>query len=435
MLSTEYSSILDVVNIVETGKITKIIGNTIHAAVPRMRMGELCYIEDDNKKLMCECVGFEQSQVILFPLGSVKGFSTQAKVVAMRKPLELRFDHDLRGCVLNGLGEIIDDTYLDRSINTPSLSVQIDRSPPKALERKSVEQPLITGVTAIDSLLSCARGQRVGIFAPAGVGKTTLLSMIARRSDADVIVLGLVGERGREVIDFLGHELGEEGRKRSVVVVSTSDTSSLERIKAAQTATAIAESYRDQGLDVILMIDSITRFARAQRELGLSIGEPPTRNGFPPSVFTVLPQLLERPGRTAKGSISAFYTILIESENEIDVIGEEVKSILDGHIVLSQKLANQNWYPAIDILRSKSRLFQKVTNEPHRHSANQLIEWMAKFKEIELLIRIGEYKPGSDAVADQAIAKMPAIKKFLCQSIDEKRIAKNLMNDLKSLAP
>jgi type III secretion protein N (ATPase) len=294
----------------------------------------------------------------------------------------------------------------------------IQSAPPNPLLRAAISRPLPSGVRAIDSLLTCAEGQRIGIFAAAGGGKSTLLGMLARGAKADVVVVSLVGERGREVNEFLEDSLGEEGRKRSVVIVATADRPALERARAAMTATAIAEDFRDQGKRVLLLVDSATRHARALRDIGLAVGEPPTRRGFPPSVFSALPQLVERAGNGARGSITAFYSILVEDEEQPDPIAEEMRSLLDGHIVLSRKLGGAGHFPAIDILDSASRVMTRVTSKEHQAAAREARKSLGKYREIELLIQLGEYKPGSDADADQAIARWPKLNEHLRQSAD-----------------
>jgi type III secretion protein N (ATPase) len=290
---------------------------------------------------------------------------------------------------------------------------------PDPLTRRLIEQPLPLGVRVLDALLTCGEGQRMGIFAAAGGGKSTLLSMMVKGAAADVVVIALIGERGREVREFIDHELGAEGRRKSVIVCATSEKSAMERAKGAYVATAIAEYFRDQGMKVLFLMDSVTRFARAQREIGLAAGEPPTRRGFPPSVFATLPRLMERVGMSDRGSITAFYTVLVEGDDMTEPIADETRSILDGHIVLSRKLAAANHYPAVDVMASISRVMNRVTSPEHRAAAGQLRELMARYADVELLLRIGEYKKGSDSLADEAIDKQTAIQRFLRQKTDE----------------
>jgi type III secretion protein N (ATPase) len=302
--------------------------------------------------------------------------------------------------------------------------------PPNPLDRKIITEPLSLGLRSIDGLLTCGEGQRLGIFAAAGVGKSTLLAMLAKRADVDVTVLALIGERGREVKEFIEKDLGEEGLRRSVIVVSTSDRPPMERLKAAYVATAIAEYFRDRNNRVLLLMDSVTRFARAQRELGLAAGEPPTRRGFPPSVFSTLPKLMERAGQSESGSITAFYTVLVEGDDMTEPVADETRSILDGHIILSRKLASLNHYPAIDILSSVSRVMDSIVTPEHRKSAARFRELMAKYQEIELLVKIGEYKKGSDREADEAVDKIDRMNAFLRQNFNEKVSFRQVVSDL-----
>jgi type III secretion protein N (ATPase) len=317
--------------------------------------------------------------------------------------------------VLDGLGRPIDG----RGPLPGGETAPINNAAPHPLRRRPIAEPLVTGVRAIDGLLTCGKGQRLGIFAGSGVGKSTLMGTIARSSRADVSVIALVGERGREVQEFIDRDLGKLGLARSVVVVSTSDQPALVRLKAAWVATTIAEYFRDTGRSVLLLIDSVTRFARAQREIGLAIGEPPTRRGFPPSLFAALPRLMERSGPGQGGSITGIYTVLVEGDGTLDPVAEETTSILDGHIILSRELAQKNHYPAIDVLRSRSRLMDAIVQVDHRKSAGRLRELLSRYKEVELLLRVGEYERGSDPLADEAIAKIDRINAFLRQSQGE----------------
>jgi type III secretion protein N (ATPase) len=319
----------------------------------------------------------------------------------------------LKGRVLDGFGNFLDG--LDTPFH-PEDRYPVYQSPPDPMKRRIIEHPLSLGVRAIDGLLTCGEGQRMGIFAAAGGGKSTLLAMLVKGADVDVTVLALIGERGREVREFIEHDLGPEGLAKSVIVVATSDKSSMERAKAASVATSIAEYLRDQGKKVLFLMDSVTRFARAQREIGLAAGEPPTRRGFPPSVFANLPRLMERVGMNDKGSITALYTVLVEGDDMNEPVADETRSILDGHIILSHKQGAQNHYPAIDILASKSRVMDKVVTKERRAMAGKVNAWMALYAEVELLVKIGEYQKGSDPRSDQAIAKQDAIRNFLRQS-------------------
>jgi type III secretion protein N (ATPase) len=356
--------------------------------------------------------------VILAPYGPLQGIAVGAAVQALSGVAQVPYGEGLLGRVIDPFGRPLDDQPLPQP--GPTLRyTPLHADAPSPLKRKGVDHPLPTGVRAIDSALTVGEGQRVGIFAMAGGGKSTLLGMLARQARADVNVIALVGERGREVREFLDESLGEDGLARSVVVVSTSDRPALERVRAAYAATAIAEGFRREGKRVLLLVDSVTRFARGLRELGLSAQEPPVRRGYPPSVFAELPRLFERAGNDAHGSITAFYTVLAEDDDNSDPVAEEVRSILDGHIVLSRALAQAAHYPAIDVLASTSRVFTRVADPEHRQAASQMRQLMARHAEVEFLLRVGEYQAGSDPLADRAIERMPALKALLQQRSDE----------------
>jgi ATP synthase in type III secretion protein N len=399
------------------GRITQIVGMLIRAIVPRVKIGEICLVKREGTPLRSVVVGFTQNEVLLSPLGEMKGVGPSSEVIATRKPLEIKVGPQLLGRVLNGLGEPI-DTDTKGPLELTEI-YPVEREPPTALERSIIESPIPVGVRVLDGVLTVGQGQRVGIFASAGVGKSTLLGMIARNAVADVNVIALIGERGREVREFIQHDLGEEGMARSVVIVSTSDQPSQVRLNAAYVGTAIAEYFRDQGKSVILMMDSVTRFARALREIGLAAGEPPARAGYTPSVFATLPRLLERAGNSDKGSITAFYTVLVAGDDMNEPVADETRSILDGHIVLSQELAHQGHYPAVDVLASISRLFPNITEKEQQELAMKLRDVLANYKKNELLIRIGEYQRGSDRQADYAIDHIDKVRRFLQQAIDE----------------
>jgi len=324
----------------------------------------------------------------------------------------------LLGRVLNGLGHPIDEAV--KGPIAAEAYYPAEASPPMPMTRTIISKPIALGVRVLDGLLTCGEGQRMGIFAAAGGGKSTLLAALVRNTEADVVVLALIGERGREVREFIENDLGPEGMSRAVVVVSTSDRPAMERLKAGYVATAVAEYYRDQGKRVLLMMDSVTRFARALREIGLAAGEPPARRGFPPSVFATLPRLMERAGQSDRGSITALYTVLVEGDDMTEPVADEVRSILDGHIILSRKLAAANHYPAIDVLASVSRVMGAVTDREHRAAASRFRELLAKYQEVEMLIRLGEYKPGGDATADEAVAKIEPLRAFLRQGTHER---------------
>jgi type III secretion protein N (ATPase) len=351
---------------------------------------------------------------VLTPIGDLTGLSNTSEVVPTGATLQVPVGVGLLGRIINALGEPLDgEPWPPREIDglRPVMA-----QPVTPFERELIDAPIQLGIRALDGLLTCARGQRIGIFGEPGAGKSTLLADIVHGTDADVVVLGLIGERGREVREFAERHLGPAERKRTVVVAATSDRPAMERIKAAHVATAIAEYFRDRGAHVLLMMDSITRFARAQREIGLAAGEPGTRRGFPPSLFAALPRLLERAGPGAKGSITAIYTILVEGEIGLDPVAEEVKAILDGHIVLSSELARRDHFPAIDVLQSRSRLMDVVVPPGHRADAARIRELLARHAEVELLVRVGEYQRGSDAIADEAISKIDRINGFLRQA-------------------
>lgn len=400
------------------GKVEQVVGTIIRAVVPGVKIGELCILRNpwENWELKAEVVGFIKQVALLTPLGDLQGISPATEVIPTGKIFSVPVGYDLLGRVLDGLGNPLD--------NGPVLKAQnyypVYADPPNPMQRKIIEKPMSLGLRAIDGLLTCGEGQRMGIFAAAGGGKSTLLSSIIKGCSADICVLALIGERGREVKEFIQNDLGEEGMKKTVLIVSTSDRSAMERLKAAYTATAIAEYFRDQNKKVLLLMDSVTRFGRAQREIGLATGEPPTRRGFPPSVFSALPKLMERSGNSDKGSITALYTVLVEGDDITEPIADETRSILDGHIILSRKLAASNHYPAIDILASISRVMNNIITEEHKQNAQELRKILAKYNEVELLLQIGEYKQGTDLEADQAIKKINAVHNFLKQGLNEK---------------
>jgi ATP synthase in type III secretion protein N len=403
--------------VTRTGKVTEVVGTLMRVSGLDARLGELCEVLDDAGQVLqsAEVVGFAGGRTILSPFGSILGVRGGTRVRGLGKVLSVPVGDGLLGRVIDSLGRPIDGKGpLDCHESRPIFAL-----PPTPMEREMIERPLATGVKIIDAFLTLGEGQRMGIFAPAGVGKSTLMGMLARGTQCDISVIALIGERGREVREFIELILGPEGMARSVVVCATSDRSSIERAKAAQVATAVAEYYRDRGLKVLLMMDSLTRFARALREIGLAAGEPPARRGFPPSVFAEIPRLLERAGMGAHGSITALYTILYEDESGNDPISEEVRGILDGHMILSRKIAARNQYPAIDVLGSLSRVMSQIVPKPHQAAAGHLRKLMAKYDEIEPLMQMGEYKPGHDPVADEAVHKQQAIRAFLNQATDD----------------
>jgi type III secretion protein N (ATPase) len=409
--------------VVEHGRVVQAGGTVMRATGLRARIGQQCRVFDpqavdtDPSPLLAEVIGFAGAEVILAPYGPLQGVAVGAQVQALADAAEVRCGPALLGRVIDAFGRPLDGRPAATGPGLRHTPLHADA--PSPLQRRGVDEALPTGVRAIDTALTVGEGQRVGIFAMAGGGKSTLLGMLARQARADVNVIALVGERGREVREFLDESLGEDGLTRSVVVVSTSDRPALERVRAAYAATAIAEGFRGEGRRVLLLVDSVTRFARGLRELGLSALEPPVRRGYPPSVFAELPRLFERAGNDAHGSITAFYTVLAEDEDNSDPVAEEVRSILDGHIVLSRQLAQAHHYPAIDVLGSASRVFTRVAAGPHREAAARLRTLLARHAEVEFLLRVGEYQAGSDAVADTAIERMPAIRALLQQRADE----------------
>lgn len=414
------------------GRITEVIGMLIRAIVPHVKMGDVCLIKREGDPLISVVVGFTKEEVLLSPLGEIIGVGPSSEVIPLKTSLHIKVGEGLLGRVVNGLGEPLDEDEKGPLENLNE-SASVTGPPPNPLNRKMIKKPISIGIRCIDGTITCGEGQRVGIFAAAGGGKSTILGMIAKNAEADVNVIALIGERGREVREFIEKDLGEEGLKKSVVIVSTSDQAPQMRINAAYVGTAIAEYFRDQGKSVILMMDSVTRFARAIREIGLAAGEPPARAGYTPSVFSTLPKLLERSGNSDKGSITAFYTILVAGDDMNEPVADEVRSILDGHIILSSELARLYHYPAIDVLSSVSRIINSIISKEHLMLVGKVREVLSNYKKNELLIRIGEYKPGSDKDADFAIKYIDRVNRFLKQGIDEKSSFEETLNQLKSL--
>ena len=398
------------------GRITRAVGLLVESVGPAASVGDICEVRiGRGAPLPVEVVGFRDGRLLSVPLGDTAGIRPGDPIVARGGALTVRAGEALLGRVIDGLGRPIDG----RPPPATDRVVPLRPAAINPMDRDPVRSPLGTGVRAIDALLTCGRGQRIGVFGGSGVGKSTLLGMMARGTEADVVVLGLIGERGREVRSFLEHDLGPRGRERSVVVVSTSDSPPLARQRAAYAATAIAEGFRDEGRHVLLMMDSITRFAMAQREIGLAAGEPPTAKGYPPSVFARLPGLLERAGAVrGRGSITAFYTVLVDGDDHNEPIADAVRGILDGHIVLSRDLAARSHYPAIDILPSVSRTMPQVTSDEHRQRAAQVRDWLSALRDNEDLVSVGAYVAGSNPRLDAALARRDAVSRFLCQSAD-----------------
>ena len=400
------------------GKVVKIVGLTIESVGPSAKLGDLCRIMIDRAKgvtAMAEVVGFRDKRLLLMPFENVEGIGVGCLVENTGHPLTIAVGEQLLGHTLDGIGRPTDGA-------TPVLEQQypVDAPPPDPMARKIISEVLPLGVKAVDGLITVGKGQRIGIFAGSGVGKSTLLGMFARNTKADINVIALIGERGREVREFVERDLGEEGMKRSVVVVATSDKPALIRRTAAKTATAIAEYFRDQGKDVLLMMDSLTRFSMAQREIGLASGEPPVTRGYPPSVYSEMPKLLERAGTASSGSITGLYTVLVDGDDFNEPITDTARSILDGHIMLDRKLGHKNHYPAIDILQSISRVMSAIATSEHKELAGKLKNVLATYHEAEDLINIGAYKNGSNREIDYAIQKIDAVNAYLMQKTDEK---------------
>lgn len=409
------------------GKVSQVVGLIIKVEGLDVFIGEVCEIEiAKSKKIVnAEVVGFVNKTVLLMPLDELNGIGPGCLVRPTGAALEVEIHDDLLGKTLDGLGRVLTGETKGSSVKYP-----VDQESPDPFKRRRIADVMSTGVKAIDGILTVGEGQRLGIFAGSGVGKSTLLGMIARNCEADVIVIGLIGERGREVTEFIENDLGPEGYKKSVIVCATSDQPPLVRLKGAFVATAVAEYYRDQGKKVILMMDSVTRFAMAQREIGLATGEPPTSKGYTPSVFAMLPRLLERSGMSDRGSITAFYTVLVEGDDMNEPIADAVRGILDGHVVLSRKIAGENHYPAIDIQQSLSRLMKSIVSKEQNEQAGRLKENMAIYADAKDLIDIGAYKVGTNPKVDQAIELQSDIKKFLVQKVDEPSSYKETVQSL-----
>ncbi len=395
------------------GRVVRAIGLSLTVEGLSLPMGGLCYVypRKDGEPIVAEVVGFEDKRLILMPFDDVDGIRPGSPVISMGRPFQVPVGDELLGRVVDGLGRPLDGRPPARIRRWRSLSSPV----PGPLDRRPIERVFVTGVRAIDGLLTLGEGQRVGIFAGSGVGKSTLLGMVARYAQADAVVIALVGERGREVQEFIDHSLGSEGLARSVVVASTSDRPALQRIKAAWLATAIAEDFRDRGLHVVLMMDSVTRFAMAQREVGLAAGEPPVSKGYTPSVYGLLPRLLERAGTASRGAITGLYTVLVEGDDHTDPIADTVRSILDGHLWLSRDLAHERHFPALDVLASVSRLMSSLAKPEHLQRAGEIMEIMATYRRMRDLIAVGAYSPGAQPDVDRAIRLMPAINGFLRQ--------------------
>ena len=414
------------------GRVEQVVGLVIESSGPAVSVGEACWVtpaDEKNQPVLAEVVGFRRHHVLLMPLGEMRGLGPGSEVVSTGEPFRIPVGNSLLGRVIDAMGKPIDGKG---PLGPLGEFYPIHREPPPAMERRRINTPVATGVRTIDALLTLGEGQRLGIFAGSGVGKSTLLGMVARNTSADVNVIALVGERGREVRDFLERDLGEKGLARSVVVVATSDQPSLVRIQAALVATAVAEYFRDQGKRVMFMMDSITRFAMAQREVGLAIGEPPTTKGYTPSVFALLPKLLERAGTTNhQGSITGLYTILVEADDMNEPVADSCRAILDGHVILSRELASQNHYPAIDVLNSVSRVMNEIVPPGQLEAVGKIRSILATYKGVEDLLSIGAYVKGSNPKVDQALQSLDAVQSFMRQKRDEDSSWSDMMEKLK----
>ena len=416
--------LLSIIPEVETykryGKVKRVVGLMIESLGQESSIGDVCWIhvggKKHHRKIQAEVVGFKDEYVILMPYADIQDIAPGSLVEATSKPLEVKVGSTLIGKVIDSLGNPMDGSVLPKGLK----SIPTEQSPPNPLKRPPISEEIEVGVRAIDSLLTVGKGQRIGIFAGSGVGKSTLLGMIARNTKADINVIALIGERGREVREFIERDLGPEGLSRSIVIAATSDQPALMRIKGAFTATAIAEYFRDKGLNVMFMMDSVTRVAMAQREVGLAVGEPPATKGYTPSVFAILPKLLERTGTNEKGTITGFYTVLVDGDDMNEPIADTVRGILDGHFVLDRNLANKGQFPAINILKSISRLMNHLASEEHKEAANKVRETLSTYLNSEDLISIGAYKRGASKEIDEAIERYPNIISFLKQRTDEK---------------
>lgn len=428
---SKYNAVLSKTYVKKLGRVSQVVGLTIESTGPDVSMGDTCFIKANKyaTPILSETVGFKNNNILLMPLGNMSGIGPGSIVEASDKPVTITVSEQLLGRVLNGLGLPMDG----KGPLPPGDEYPVSNQPPNPLERNRIKNPLVLGVKAIDGLLTIGKGQRVGIFAGSGVGKSTLMGMIARNTKADINVIGLIGERGREVREFIEKDLGTEGLKRSVLVIATSDQPALVRLKAAEVATSVAEYFRGQGKDVLLLMDSLTRFAMAQREVGLAIGEPPVSRGYTPSVFSAMPRLLERAGNSDKGTITGLYTVLVDGDDLTEPVTDTARGILDGHIVLARKIANKNHYPAIDILASVSRVMSDIVDKDHKRLANEIKKTMAVYADAEDLINIGAYVKGSNPDIDYAIDKHKDVNQFLTQTTEQKFAFKDTLNTMKKI--
>ncbi|MCL2874012.1 MAG: flagellar protein export ATPase FliI [Defluviitaleaceae bacterium] len=428
---SKYSEVLDRTYVKKLGRVSRVVGLTIESVGPEVNVSDLCLIKatKHSEPVYAEVVGFKDNNILLMPIGSMQGIGPGSIVEACNTDIKIDVSDDMLGRVLDGLGNPIDNLG---SI-TSGTKRSITQSAPDPLSRNRITEPLQLGVRTIDGLLTLGKGQRVGIFAGSGVGKSTLMGMIARNTKAEVNVISLVGERGREVKEFLEKDLGEEGLARSVVVIATSDKPALVRLKCAEVATTIAEYFRDRGKDVVLLMDSLTRYAMAQREVGLAAGEPPVTRGYTPSVFSMIPKLLERAGCSDKGSITGIYTVLVDGDDLTEPVTDTARGVLDGHIVLSRKIAARNQYPSIDVLASVSRLMNDIASPEHKKAANEIKKNMAVYSDAEDLINIGAYVSGSNEDIDKSIAMNKDIRNFLQQGIEEKIMFDETLDEMKRI--
>ncbi|MCR5476536.1 MAG: flagellar protein export ATPase FliI [Lachnospiraceae bacterium] len=426
----KYERVADQSYFRKMGKVLNLVGLTVESAGPDAKLGDLCRIYpqgEETEPVVAEVVGFKDKKTLLMPYGSTDGLGLGCIVENTGDPLMITVSPALLGKSVNALGVPLDGTEIKGE------KYPVEAGAPDPMKRAIISEVLPLGVKAVDGMITIGKGQRIGIFAGSGVGKSTLMGMFARNTKADVNVIALIGERGREVREFIERDLGEEGMKRSVVVVATSDRPALERKKAAMTATTIAEYFRDQGKDVLLMMDNLTRFSMAQREIGLATGEPPVTRGYPPSVYAEMPKLLERAGNSNKGSITGLYAVLVDGDDFNEPITDTARSILDGHIMLDRKLGHKNHYPAIDVLQSISRCMSMVADKAHKSAAGRLKTVLATYNEAEDLINIGAYKSGSNPSIDYAISKIDAVNRFLCQDVDEKFTFEESVKQLEEL--
>lgn len=427
----KYDALLEKSYVSQLGKVSKVVGLTIESIGPNAKLNDLCLIKSNTRTepVKAEVVGFRDDRVLLMPYDDVEGVGLGSWVENTGAPLQVAVSDELLGGVLDGIGTPMAVSDFDE--NCPRYSVEA--TPPDPLSREIISEVLPLGVKAVDGMITVGKGQRIGIFAGSGVGKSTLMGMFARNTKADINVIALIGERGREVREFIERDLGPEGMKRSVVVVATSDKPALIRNKAAKTATAVAEYFRDQGKDVLLMMDNLTRFSMAQREIGLASGEPPVSRGYPPSVYAEMPKLLERAGNSERGSITGLYAVLVDGDDFNEPIADTARGILDGHIVLSRSMAERNHYPAIDVLASISRVMSAVATKEHKELAGEMKNVLATYRDAEDLINIGAYRAGSNRNIDYAIDKIDAVNDFLCQSTDEKFLFDDIIQQMERI--